>query len=45
MRVIKWKRMRWAEYVGRFEDRKGAYRVLVKRPEVRRPLERARHRW
>jgi hypothetical protein len=26
-------------------DRKGAYRILVGRPEGRRPLTRPRHRW
>jgi hypothetical protein len=30
------------EHIG---DRKGAYRVLVGRPEGRRPLGRPRHRW
>jgi hypothetical protein len=26
-------------------ERKGAYRVLVEKPEGRRPLGRPRHRW
>jgi hypothetical protein len=26
-------------------ERRGAYRVLVGKPEGRRPLERPRHRW
>jgi hypothetical protein len=26
-------------------DRKSAYRVLVPKPEGKRPLERSRHRW
>jgi hypothetical protein len=26
-------------------DRRGAYRVLVEKPEGKRPLERPRHRW
>ena len=26
-------------------ERKGAYRVLMAKPEGRRPLERPRHRW
>jgi hypothetical protein len=31
-------RMRWAGNVVRKEDRKGAYRVLVSKPEEKRPL-------
>jgi hypothetical protein len=30
--------MRWAEHVPHMGDRKGAYRVLVVRPEGERPL-------
>jgi hypothetical protein len=26
-------------------ERRGAYRILVRKPEGRRPLERPRHRW
>jgi hypothetical protein len=32
IRVIKWKRMRWAGHVARRGERSGAYRVLVRRP-------------
>jgi hypothetical protein len=31
--------------VAHVRDREGAYRVLVGRPEERRPLGRPRHRW
>jgi hypothetical protein len=31
--------------VAHIRDRKGTYRVLVKRPVGRRPLGRPRHRW
>jgi len=31
--------------VARIGDRTGAYRVLVGRPEVKRPLVRTRRRW
>jgi hypothetical protein len=41
-RVIESRRMRWAEYVARREARRGAYRVLVGKPEGKRPL--GRHR-
>jgi hypothetical protein len=37
--------MRWAEHVTKMEERKGAYRVFVGKPERRRPLGRPRHRW
>jgi len=37
--------MRWAGLVACIGDRRGAYRVLVARPEGRRPLGRQRRRW
>ena len=37
--------MRWAGHVARMEERRGVYRVLVRKPEGKRPLERLRHRW
>ena len=43
VRVIK-SRMRWAGHVARM-DEKGAYRVLVGKPEGKRPLGRLRRRW
>jgi hypothetical protein len=42
IRVIKSRRMRWAGYVARMREKRGAYRILVARPEGRRPLERSR---
>ena len=44
VRVIKQRRMRWAEHVARMGERRGVYRVLVGRPEGRRPLGRPRRR-
>jgi hypothetical protein len=44
LRVIKSRRMRWAGHVARIGKRRGAYRVLVVKPEGRRPLGRPRHR-
>jgi hypothetical protein len=44
VRVIKSRRMRWAGHVARMGEGRGAYRILVGRPEGRRPLWRARHR-
>jgi len=43
--VIKPKRMRWAWHVARIGERRGAYSVLVWKPEGKRPLGRPRSRW
>jgi hypothetical protein len=45
VRVIKARRMRWAGHVVRMGEVRGAYNILVGRPEGRRPLERPRRRW
>ena len=45
MRVIKSRRMRWAGHVARMGEEMGVYRVLVRKPEGRRPLGRPRCRW
>jgi len=45
MRVIKSRRMRWARHVARMGEKKGMYRVLVGKPEGRRPVGRPRRRW
>jgi len=39
------KRMRWAGHVARMGERGGVCRVLVGKPEGKRPLGRPRHRW
>jgi hypothetical protein len=44
IRVIKSRGMRWAGYVARMGEKRGAYRILVGRPEGRRPLGRPRRR-
>jgi len=44
VRVIKSRRMRWAGHVARMGEERGVYRVLVGKPEGRRPLERTRRR-
>jgi hypothetical protein len=43
--MIKSRRMRWAGHVARMGERRNAYRILVGKPEGKRPLERPRHRW
>jgi len=43
--VIKSRRMRWVGHVARMWARGGIYRILVGKPEGKRPLGRPRHRW
>jgi hypothetical protein len=43
--VIKLRRMRWAGLVARMGEGRGVYRILVGKPEGKRPLGRPRHRW
>ena len=45
VRVIKSRRMRCNGHVARMGEERGVYRVLVGKPEGRRPLERSRRRW
>jgi hypothetical protein len=43
--VIKSRRLRWAGHVARMGEGRGGYRVLVGKPEGKRPLGRPRRRW
>ena len=43
--VIKSRRMRWTGHVARMEEGRGVHRVLVGKPEGKRPLGRPRRRW
>ena len=45
VRVVKSKRMRWAGHVARMGEGRVVYRVLVGKPEGKRPLGRPRRRW
>ena len=45
VRVIKSRRMRWAGHVARMGEERGVYRVLVGKPEGRRPRGKPRRRW
>ena len=45
VRVIKSRRMRWAGHVARVGEERGVYRVLVGKPDGKRPLGRPRLRW
>ena len=42
---MKSKRMRWAEHVARMVESRALYRVLVGKPEGKKPLGRPRRRW
>jgi len=44
VRVIKSRRMRWVGYIVCMGERRGIYRVLVGKPEVKRPFGKPRHR-
>ena len=43
--VIKLKRVRWAGHVAHMGEERGVYRVLLGKPDGKRPLGRPRHRW
>jgi len=45
LRLIKSRRMRWAGHVAHTGEERGVYRVLVGKPEGKRPLGIPRHRW
>ena len=45
VRVIESRRMRWAGHVARMGEEREVYRVLVGKPEGKRPLGRPRRRW
>jgi hypothetical protein len=45
IRIIKSRRIRWAGHVARMGEKTNAYRLLVGKPEGKRPLERPRCRW
>jgi hypothetical protein len=45
IRVIKSRRMRWLKYVAHMGDMRNAYKILVGKPEGKRPLGRPGYRW
>ena len=45
IRNLKSRRLRWAEPIARMNQYRNAYRVLVRKREIYRPLERTRRRW
>jgi hypothetical protein len=45
IRQIKSRRMRWTEYVSRMGEERKVYKILVGKPEGKRPLGKPRCRW
>ena len=45
VRVMKSRRMRWTGHVARTDEGRGVYRVMVGKPEEKRPLGRPWRRW
>jgi hypothetical protein len=45
IRQIKSRRMRWAGHVARMGEERNVYKVLMEKPEGKRPLGRPRRRW
>jgi hypothetical protein len=45
IRIIKSRRMRWVGHVARVGEKRNVYRLLVGKPEGKRPLGRPRRRW
>jgi hypothetical protein len=43
--MIKSRRIRWAGHVARVGEKRKAYRILVGKPEGKRPLRRPRRKW
>jgi hypothetical protein len=45
IKMIKSRRMGWTRHVIRMGQKRNAYRILVEKPEGKRPLGRSRRRW
>jgi hypothetical protein len=45
IRIIKSRRMTWAGHVARIGEKRNVYRLLVGKPEAKRPIGRPRPRW
>jgi hypothetical protein len=43
--MIKSRRMKWAGHVARTGEKRNAYRILVEKPESKKPLGNPRRRW
>jgi hypothetical protein len=45
IRVFKSRKMRWVRHVAHMGKMRNGYKILVRKPEVKRPLRRPRHIW
>jgi hypothetical protein len=45
IRIIKSRMVRWEGHVARMTEKRNAYRILVGKPEGKRPLGRPKRRW
>jgi hypothetical protein len=45
IRIIKSRRIRWAGHVARMGEKRNVHRLLVRKPEGKRPLGSPRRRW
>ena len=45
VRLIKSRRLRWADHTVRMEEGRSAFKILTSTPTGKRPLGRPRHRW
>jgi hypothetical protein len=45
IRIMKARKMKWVEHIARMGENRNEYRLLVGKPEGRRPLGRPRRRW
>jgi hypothetical protein len=45
IRIIKSRRMRWAGHVVQMGEKRNMYRLLVGKPEGKRPLAGPKHKW
>jgi hypothetical protein len=45
IRIIKSRKMRWAGHVAQMGEKRNVYRLLVGKPEGKRPLGKSRRRW
>jgi hypothetical protein len=45
LRIVKWRKMIWVGHVTRMGEKRNVYRLLVGKPEGKRPLGRTKCRW
>jgi hypothetical protein len=45
IRIMKSRRMRWAGHVERMGEKRNVYKLLIRKPEGKRPMGRPRRMW